>query len=453
MIPKPIDKIESIDIEALISEEVQEGRTLDYKQKLPSKDAGEKTDFLIDIAAFANAAGGDLIFGIKEKIGPDGKRTGVPESSINDCGLEGINLDETVRRLDDIIQQGIDPRVNGVRMQIIKGFPKGPVIVVRVPKSLMSPHMVTFNKNSLFYSRNNGGNYRLSALEIRSAFTLSEGLIERIKQFRDERVARIIAGETPVKVSENPKRILHILPLLAFDPTSRNDFTTLAREKLIQELPECSQNEYMRWYWQSSYNFDGFLTYKAYWIPMDKREEYENKPIREYIQVFRNGALENVADIPLEGIGNSFRYLMDVSEQPEQQRALNSPNCEGELIDMVPKYLAAQQSLGLLPPTFIVVTLTGVKGYPMSYVQAFNIQSLSNNRIQWQAEQRLTNSINRDYVPLPEIMLEDYNIDAMTVLRPIFDMLWQTAGEPRCVHYYHDDGKWRPALNLPKLNK
>ncbi len=29
---------------------------------------------------------------------------------------------------------------------------------------------------------------------------------------------------------------------------------------------------------------------------------------------------------------------MDVFEQPEQKRAINSSNCEGELIDMVPKY-------------------------------------------------------------------------------------------------------------------
>lgn len=451
MIPKPINKIESIDIETLVSEEVQESRTLDYKQKLPSKDAGEKTEFLIDIAAFANAAGGDLIFGIKEKVGLDGKRTGVPESSINECGLEGINLDESVRRLDDIIQQGIDPRVNGVRIQIIKGFPKGPIIVVRVPKSLMAPHMVTFNKNSLFYSRNNGGNYRLSALEIRSAFTLSEGLIDRIKKFRDERIARIVAGETPVKVSENPKIILHILPLLAFDPTSRNDFTTVAGEKLIQQLPKCSENEYMRWYWQSTYNFDGFLTYKAYWIPMNKREEYKNKPIREYIQVFRNGALENVADIPLRQIGNAFDYS-DISDLPKQT-AINSSAYEGELIDAVPRYLALQQSLELVPPTFVIVSLVGIKGYPLSYIQAQNHRALSNGEIEFYPKQCLTNLISQDCIPLPEIMLEDYNIDAMVVLRPIFDMLWQAAGESHCAHYYHDDGKWREVLNLPKPNK
>lgn len=452
MIPRPIDKIESTDIEALISEEVQEGRTLDYKQKLPGKDTGEKIDFLIDIAAFANAGGGDLIFGIKEKLDLAGKRTGVPESSINECGLEGINLDEAIRRLDDIIQQGIDPRVNGIKMQIVKGFPKGPVIVVRVPKSLMSPHMVTLNKSSLFYSRNNGGNYRLSALEIRSAFNLSEGLIDRIKRFRDERIAKIIAGETPVKVSENPKRILHILPILAFDPSSRNDFTIMARENLIKQLPECS-DEYMRWYWQPFYNFEGFLTYKAYWVPMNKKEEYANKPIKEYIQVFRNGAIENVSDIPLEGIGAAFDYLVNVAEQPEQKRAIDSPQCEGDLIDMMPKYLTVQQSLGLLPPTFIIVTLIGVKGYPLSYMKALNQRTLSNGDIQFQPKQCLTNPIDRDFIPLPEIMLEDYNVDAKTLLKPIFDILWQTAGESNCAHYYHDDGKWRGALNLPKSDK
>src|SRR3954451_17276289 len=73
MIEKPVQGISKDDIDALVADEVREGRTLDYKEKLPGNADKDKKEFLADVSSFANAGGGDMIFGVVEK------RDGCPE--------------------------------------------------------------------------------------------------------------------------------------------------------------------------------------------------------------------------------------------------------------------------------------------------------------------------------------------------------------------------------------
>ena len=69
MIPKRFDEITKADIDALVANGVAEGRTLDYKRTLPGGKDDEKREFLADVSSFANAAGGDIIFGVEEDQG------------------------------------------------------------------------------------------------------------------------------------------------------------------------------------------------------------------------------------------------------------------------------------------------------------------------------------------------------------------------------------------------
>ena len=61
---KSIDGIKKSDIELLISNQIQESRTIEYKESLPGNSDQDKREFLADISSFANAAGGDLLYGI-----------------------------------------------------------------------------------------------------------------------------------------------------------------------------------------------------------------------------------------------------------------------------------------------------------------------------------------------------------------------------------------------------
>src|SRR5271166_4509007 len=162
------DAMDKDKIESLISNEVRESLTFEYKEALPGGGREERKEFLADVSAFANAAGGDIIFGVREKR-EGNKTTALPEKAV---GLAGINVDATIRQLESVITDGIEPRISGLRIKPIYGFECGPVIVMRIPKSYLSPHMVKLGA-SRFYSRTNAGKQPLDVTQIRSAFALS----------------------------------------------------------------------------------------------------------------------------------------------------------------------------------------------------------------------------------------------------------------------------------------
>ena len=101
MIPKPLERVEGGDIDLLLTGNVQEGRTIDYKRDLPGASDSDRKEFLADVSSFANTVGGDLIVGIDEA-------GGLPTTIV---GAAAADLDEEIRRLDSIIQSGLDPRI------------------------------------------------------------------------------------------------------------------------------------------------------------------------------------------------------------------------------------------------------------------------------------------------------------------------------------------------------
>ena len=164
MIQKNFDDITKLDIDSLIENKIGEIKTLEYKRKLPSSQDKDKKEFLADISSFANASGGDLIYGIKEEIDANGKKTGQPEEVVP---LEDIIEDEAKLKIENLIRTGIEPRVT-VHVKGIDGYGsdgKGFVILIRIPQSFASPHMVTFKNTSRFYCRNSAGKYQLDIQE------------------------------------------------------------------------------------------------------------------------------------------------------------------------------------------------------------------------------------------------------------------------------------------------
>src|SRR5438270_6119671 len=187
---KPLEAIEENDLQALVDNQVAERKTIEYKESLPGNADGDKKEFLADVSSFANASGGDLIFGIREQ-------SGVP---IELSGLDLSDVDAEILRLESCIQTGITPRL----FRIVETHPvalpskQRCAIIIRIRKSWTAPHMVTFKNDSKFFSRDSRGKHQLDVSELRSAFLLPETAAERIRNFRAERISNVIAGETPV---------------------------------------------------------------------------------------------------------------------------------------------------------------------------------------------------------------------------------------------------------------
>jgi hypothetical protein len=250
MLDGPFDEIQKAHIDALIANEVIEHKQLDYKRDLPGGTDQEKIEFLADVSSFANASGGHIIYGLGEKKDESGKNTGTPEY----VGLRNVNVDEQKIRLEQIIQSGVAQRIPSIQIKEITGFGNGPVIIIQIPKSWAAPHMVTFKNHSRFYSRTSAGKQQLDVGEIRAAFVLSETLPERIRQFRSERIGNILADETPIKVPEGPKIVLHLIPWAAFNPDPRATID-ISNAPHLDLMPIYSSGQTHR------YNLDGLLTF------------------------------------------------------------------------------------------------------------------------------------------------------------------------------------------------
>jgi hypothetical protein len=97
---------------------------------LAHRGAGNR-EFLKDVSAFANTAGGDLLIGMDEQ---DGIVTAIP-------GLEG-DRDAILLRLEQVATANLTPRVVGLTMRAIPLASGKFVIAVRVPRSWLGPHRV-----------------------------------------------------------------------------------------------------------------------------------------------------------------------------------------------------------------------------------------------------------------------------------------------------------------------
>lgn len=394
MIPKPFDAIPKSDIEALVQNQVREGRTIEYKKVLPGNSDKDKREFLADISSFANAGGGDLLYGVSAT-------DGVPQDA---SGLEG-NLDAELLRLENLMRDGFNPRVYGLRMRTIDGFAKGPVLLIRVPRSWAAPHMITFKNLSRFFTRNSAGKHQMDTSEIRSAFLLSEALPEKMRRFRDERLGRVIASETPVRLLEGAKLVLHILPVASFTMDAGIEVAVL------RECPKAGLEPIGCFGWSHRFNLDGFFTYSTHKDDTGKAYSYS--------LIFRKGQIEAV-------------YADLVSDQ-DGKRSIPSVAYEEYIIKGVSKYFNVLMSLGIPSPLVIFVSMTGVDGVYMG-VDTFRFPHSGG-------------PIDRDTLVLPDILVEDYesinNIDEVAgVLRPIFDAVWNACGF-ECSHNYDKDGKWK----------
>ena len=116
-----------------------------------------------------------------------------------------------MNRLENIPRDGLEPRLTGIQFRLVESFEEGSVLVLRVPRRWAFPHMVTFKNLSRLYARSGAGKYQMDVAELRSAFSLSQGMADRVRGFRAERVHRIIAEDTPVTLPGGSKMVVHLV--------------------------------------------------------------------------------------------------------------------------------------------------------------------------------------------------------------------------------------------------
>ncbi|MEA2205720.1 MAG: hypothetical protein QOE77_2496 [Blastocatellia bacterium] len=131
------------DILSLIENRASESLTLEFKACDALTNKEWKSELLKDISAFANSAGGTVIYGIREN-----KKT--HEADSIDVGYDpGEHKKE---KLEQVIDSNIQRRIEGVRYNAIrlnKTRPGRVLFVICIPQSSRSPHMA----NHRYYKR------------------------------------------------------------------------------------------------------------------------------------------------------------------------------------------------------------------------------------------------------------------------------------------------------------
>lgn len=393
---KTFDEISEVDIHQLVADKIPEGRLVDYKSELPGGSDGQRKEYAADVTSFANAAGGYIIYGVVEQKDASGKNTGVPSSAE---GLLGINADEAILRLESMARANVDPPIPGLRIKAIQGLPKGPLLLVYIPKSWAGPHMVAVGQDSRFHTRGSAGKQSLTASEIRSAFLLSEELPARIRRFRDERLGRVVADETPVPLSRDGKLVLHLVPFSSLGVEARTDLNAWSKASGLQPMSVGGG-------WNDRFNFDGFVAFSG---PRSGAQ-------RSYLQVLRNGAIEAVMSLR--------------DRNPDGNVYINPWWIEEELVSGIRRYLGSMRTHGADAPVSVLVTLLGVKG-----------SVLPPSERRWSRDEQ--EPIGQDVLVLPDVLARSFEEDIPQLLRPAFDALWQAAGQPRSL-CYDEQGTWNP---------
>lgn len=390
MISKTLEAISTDDLTAFVSGGVREARDLEFKQIIPGNSDADKKEFLADVTSFANAGGGDIIYGMREE-------DGVAAEAL---GLTDFNEDTERLRLESIIRDGVAPRVPGINMWAVTGFSRGPILIMRIPRSWTGPHMVTFKGSSRFFSRSSNGKFQMDVTELRSAFEGTAELPTRIARWRDERLGRVVANEGPIRLNGNACLVMHLVPLESFGAEWRFHATDM--KGLQVPFQPLGTNG-----WDHRLNIDGLVTFS--------RDRNDTELALNYTQLFRSGRVEAVT--------------ANVLTERDNAKWIASIWYEQEIIGTTSSYLKALKGLGVQPPIVFLLSITGCRGAYM-YCDA------------WRSGYGSA-PLDRDVVLFPEVIIESVDDDLPTNLRPVFDAVWNACGLPQSLNY-DQDGKWNP---------
>jgi hypothetical protein len=193
-------------LRAFVGKRIGEGLYLDYKEALSgSSDKDRKREFLKDVTAFANAAGGDLLIGVKEPaegVSTDEQILGVDDGQ------------EVAQSLENLAYTSIDPRIPGLRMTLVSLSAAKSCILVHVPPSMSRPHMVSHMGHRSFYVRHSESSVPMTTHEIREAVLSTASSEERARQFVRRRLA-----EARDSIGNRPAIFIQAAPLITPETT------------------------------------------------------------------------------------------------------------------------------------------------------------------------------------------------------------------------------------------
>lgn len=265
---KRLSDLQKQDLQRLVSEQVQERDTLEYKRDMYGNSDADKREMLKDVASMANHRGGYLLIGIDE----DGE--GIP---INVVGIESGNH---VERITSSCLDNIDKRIVGLEIRDIPLGNGRVVIVISIPESINAPHMVTHTGLNQFWKRHGRQKDKMTVYEIGEAFDRRLSNLNRLERFlftRKAEVLEVIGDQTYIVISASPAYLRDEAILDLHDGNLCNMILNTSRVAGSMGEISCGQP---------------YPTITG--LRADNRTPYDtdNPSVRRYIEVFANGYVE-----------------------------------------------------------------------------------------------------------------------------------------------------------------
>ena len=402
-IDKQILEISEADLRALITDGVREGKTIEFKREINLADNDAQRKFFASVASFANTQGGDMVFGMNAK---DSIPTDI-------CPLPSFNQDTDLIRLRDKIRAHIEPKVYGFHFQPIPLAAGGHALVLRIPRTWVGAHMVTFQNDNRFYARDGNGRRPMDVGEVRMAFTSPETLPERLRRLRLDRLSAIASGDVPMPLNCPQVMVLHIAPVKALDALHECDLDAVATAEAKANPPNLMPIR--QGCHAPTYDVDGIL-----------RMSQSGNRCDGYTKLFRSGLLEAI----------DCSFVGDPLAMPEPYRKAHSQlfwtaKYEKPILDLFPKWLEVMRLAQLEPPAFITLSFIGLSGRVPYIGDQFRGGGLG------------LRPIRHDPLMLPPTLIESLDVDAKTVILPLINRLWQACGMPRSFNFDENGNELR----------
>lgn len=400
MLPKPPRELTEAILGEACRQRWPESQTLDFKRELPAVDARGRNEFLKDVCALANADGGDLVYGIAERDG----------AANEPAPIVGENLDAVRRRLTQIAEAGLEPRVSGISMGEVAFADGGFVLIVRVPASFDAPHRYRQEAHTRFVVRNGTVTSDMTYDQIRTAFDRSASLAERAREFRLKRCEAIDGGGGWRPLAPGPIAAVHLVPLAALSGHTSVDVAALHDGEYMtfaQTRPSWGDMT------SRTLNLDGLVVHPA---------QQPGVQVLAFSQVFRTGCLESVRNVrhrvpPPERLGLGDAEIIPSTVLAAFVRSMVQAFVRGAVLN------------GFLGPAVLGVSLLRVDNVRLGLGDRY--------------PQYIAPTADRRNLLVPETWIGalDGFTDVDPVVRPILDILWQCFDEPRCLEY-DANGRW-----------
>lgn len=389
----PLADITERHLIGLISAKAAETRDIEYKREIYDHSDNAHAEWLADVSSFANTAGGDLIIGMEAA-------KGIPAR----IAALSLDLDAEILRLEQIARSNLQPRIPGLQFKPIPISGGGSVLLVRIPRSFNPPHRIVRKGKGehRFWARSSAGKYEPNVDELRALFTLAPQLAERIRDWRANRIAKIVAQEIPLKLIDSSLMVMHVVPFSMFDIGSPLPLEVIDNNP--HAFAPIGSSGAPNW----NVNFDGIL--------LKSNADSATSAQRAYTQLYRTGGIEAVASSITSG------------NRPDGvPPRLRSIKIEGYVLLALVKYLKALQRHGVEPPYALMVSLVGVKGTLM------NVGAKEN----WADDDDVI-ELDRDQYHFDEVILESVPASVQecgVMLRPFIEQLANTAGRGASISF------------------